>query len=119
MAEILLAENFLRQLDNIIKFLGKVGASGYAQKLIDRLEKIAFANLRKFPLLGRDARELASKPRVKKAFSALAKVHSDASLRQYIFGEYILLYLASKQKVILLAIRHHRQSDFEIRTRWI
>ena len=42
----------------------------------------------------------------------------EREIREYITGEYLLLYLVGDSTVSLLSIRHHRQLSFDLRAHW-
>ena len=81
-------------------------------------------NLRRFPRIGR--RYLANPPQSAEALAQLAALPAGApdALREYLHGDYLLLYSvmdASAQTqatVYLLSIRHHRQLSFDFAKLW-
>jgi hypothetical protein len=40
-------------------------------------------------------------------------------LREYISGDYLILYALSESTVYLLAIKHYRQLSFDIEAHWL
>jgi ParE toxin of type II toxin-antitoxin system, parDE len=40
-------------------------------------------------------------------------------LREYILGDYLLLYLVQPKQIVFLAIKHHRQLSFDLTKFWI
>jgi hypothetical protein len=47
------------------------------------------------------------------------KVGAGAEIREYISGDYLILYAIRVSTVFLLAIRHHRQLSFDLRSHWL
>ena len=39
-------------------------------------------------------------------------------IREYITGDYLILYAVRGSAIFLLAIRHHRQLSFDLRSHW-
>ena len=80
--------------------------------------------MRRFPRIGR--RYLAHPPQSAEALAQLAALPKGApdALREYLHGDYLLLYSvadASSQAdatVYLLSIRHHRQLSFDFVRLW-
>ena len=81
-------------------------------------------DLSRFPRMGR--RYLASPPQSVEALAQLAAMPAGApdALREYLHGDYLLLYVvadASVQNqatVYLLSIRHHRELSFDFARLW-
>jgi hypothetical protein len=77
-------------------------------------------NLARFPRIGR--RYLDNLPRSAEALAQLAALPAGAvaALREYLHGDYLLLYTAveAKATVYLLSIRHHRQLSFDFARLW-
>jgi hypothetical protein len=42
----------------------------------------------------------------------------EADVREYVVGDYLVLYALSGAAAYLLAIRHHRQLSFDMRAHW-
>ncbi|WP_437640698.1 type II toxin-antitoxin system RelE/ParE family toxin [Sorangium sp. So ce854] len=73
------------------------------------LEEIGFDFLARAPQSAEvDARVLALKRRL----------GPEASLREYIAGDYLLLYTLGGERIHLLAIKHHRQLSFDLQSLW-
>jgi hypothetical protein len=76
--------------------------------------------LERFPRLGYDL--LACKPGSAETALAAArlakKMGKRASLGECVFGDYLVLYAVRSREMCLLAIRHHRELSFDLRTSW-
>ena len=119
-----LTASFLERLDAIEAFLVEAGAGFAFDRLLDALRAKVIPNLRRFPRIGR--RYLANPPQSAEALAQLAvlPVGAPDALREYLHGDYLLLYTvvdatpASRATVYLLSIRHHRQLSFDFARLW-
>jgi len=48
----------------------------------------------------------------------LSRQIGKSELREYILGDYLVLYLVEANDVTLLAIKHHRQLSFDLPMFW-
>jgi plasmid stabilization system protein ParE len=89
-------------------------------ELLDQLFGTVLPNLERFPDIGRDF--LGRQPSSVEGAAALARVRTrlgdGAQLREYITGEYLVLYAVVGDRVHVLAIKHHRQLTFDLRGHW-
>ena len=110
-----LTTSFLERLQSIEVFLTEAGAASAYDKLLDGLRVKVISNLRRFPRMGR--RYLDQPPQSAEALVLLAAFPAGAvdQLREYLHGDYLILYTALEDKKItyLLSIRHHRQLAFK------
>ena len=101
-----IARNFERNLDALREFLIERQAEPVFERLIDELFDEVIPNLSRFPRLGRELlerRPLSVQGELK--WDAVVRRLGDGEeLRQYIHGEYLLLYLFNEREVLLLAI---------------
>lgn len=119
-----LTANFLERLDTIEAFLVEAGAGFAFDELLGGLRGTVIPNLRRFPRIGR--RYLANPPQSAEALAQLAALPSGApdALREYLHGDYLVLYTVvdasaqAKATVHLLSIRHHRQLSFDFARLW-
>ena len=115
-----LTASFLERLDSIEVFLTEVDASFAFHKLLAELRKTVIRNLARFPRIGR--RYLDNPPQSAEALAQLATLPAGAAnaLREYLHGDYLLLYAAMEATttVYLLSIRHHRQLTFDFAAYW-
>jgi len=109
-----LTARFESGLDEIEQFLDQAGAATAFDQLLHDLRNTVIPNLQQFPNIGR--RYLDDPPQSAEAIRRLALLPSGVpeALRQYIHGDYTLLYLLADDDstVWLLALRHHRQMQF-------
>ncbi len=114
-----LSANFERNLAAIEVFLIEVGAPQAYDLLLDNLADAVIPNLERFPAMGRTFLE---RPAYSvEAANALARLHSklgDGELREYLFGDYLVLYAQFGETVYLLSIKHHRQLSFGFQSLW-
>ena len=119
-----LTASFLERLDAIEAFLLEAGAGFAFDDLLAELRATVIPNLRRFPRMGR--RYLANPPQSAEALALLAAMPAGApdALREYLHGDYLMLYLAEDASpktdatVYLLSIRHHRQLSFDFARLW-
>ena len=115
-----LTASFLERLDAIEMFLTEADASFAFDKLLAELRKTVIRNLARFPRIGR--RYLDNPPQSAEALAQLATLPAGAAnaLREYLHGDYLLLYAAMEANttVYLLSIRHHRQLTFDFSAYW-
>lgn len=113
-------ENFSLNLSAIETFLGAEGAPAY-QRLVDRLLDNIVPTLSRFPQCGRlfflhPLRSAKATVLVTKLRRMLRK---SEELREYILGDYLLLYLIQPKRIVFLAIKHHRQLSFDLTKFWV
>ena len=119
-----LTRSFLERLDAIEAFLVEADAAAAFDDLLVDLRATVIPNLQRFPRIGR--RYLANPPQSAEALAQLAALPAGApaALREYLHGDYLVLYTvvdASPQAtaaVCLLSIRHHRELSFAFARLW-
>lgn len=113
-----LTASFVERLASIESFLAEADAPRAYDKLLDELRRTAIPNLRRFPRLGR--RYLDQPPQSAEAMMQLAALPAGAAdaLREYLHGDYLVLYTLIGSTVYLLSIRHHRQLSFAFAKLW-
>lgn len=119
-----LTASFLERLDAIEALLVEAGAGFAFDALLAELRATVVPNLRRFPRVGR--RYLSNPPQSAEALAQLAALPADApaALREYLHGDYLMLYVvvdASPQAsacAYLLSIRHHHQLSFDFAKLW-
>ena len=62
------------------------------------------------PILAIQARTLVRKLR--------RRMESSDDLRECLMDEYLLLYLVRGERIVFLAIKHHRQLSFDLKSFW-
>jgi hypothetical protein len=119
-----LTASFLERLDAIEAFLVEADAGFAFDDLLAEIRSTVIPNLRRFPRIGR--RYLANPPQSAEALALLAAMPAGAphALREYLHGDYLMLYLVkdaspkTEATVVLLTIRHHRQLSFDFARLW-
>lgn len=115
-----LAASFLACLESIEIFLTEAEAAHAYDDLLGMLRAEVIPNLRRFPHMG--CRYLDQPPRSVEALALLAALSPGAadSLRVYLAGDYLILYVVDKAGSVttLLSIRHHRQLSFDFGKIW-
>lgn len=115
-----LTASFLECLDAVEAFLREADAGLAFDALLAELRATVIPNLSRFPRIGR--RYLDNPPQSAEALAQLAALPAGAAqaLREYLHGDYLMLYIASESDatVYLLSIRHHRQLSFDFAKLW-
>ena len=119
-----LTASFLERLDAVEAFMVDVDAGFAFDSLLAELRATVFPNLQRFPRIGR--RYLANPPQSAEALAQLAALPVGApdALREYLHGDYLMLYTVvdaprdAVASVYLLSIRHHRQLSFDFAKLW-
>ncbi|QNH10750.1 type II toxin-antitoxin system RelE/ParE family toxin [Xanthomonas sp. GW] len=119
-----LTASFLACLDAIEAFLLEADAGAAFDDLLAELRATVIPNLRRFPRIGR--RYLDNPPQSAEALAQLAALPVGApdALRNYLHGDYLMLYTvveasaSTNATVYLLSIRHHRQLSFDFARLW-
>ena len=119
-ATVRVAANFERNLEEIERFLDTAGESAAFAALLDLFFDTIAPHLERFPALGSDL--LSRRPASVEGEAGIADLRKQlpdgASLREYIAGNYIVLYLWNGGSVHLLALKHPRQLPFDLRAHW-
>lgn len=114
------AANFERNLEEIREFLLGAEAEAAFAALVERLEREFIPTLERFPAIGADF--LARAPLSPKGLvlfeSVVGGAGAGAEIRQWIEGDYIVLYLVEDSTLTLLSIKHHRQLSFDFPGHW-
>lgn len=115
-----LTASFLERLDAIETFLAEADAGFAFDRLLVALRATVIPNLARFPRIGR--RYLDNPPQSAEALAQLAALPpgAAAALREYLHGDYLILYAAMETDptVYLLSIRHHRELSFDFARLW-
>lgn len=116
-----IAHNFDKNLEEIEKFLTEQGAPEAFEGFLEQLFETVIPNLELYPELGMDflarySQSIEGQARI----DALKKqLGNDVALREYIAGEYLVLYAVRRNDVYLLSTRHHRQLSFDFKSHWV
>lgn len=115
-----LTASFLERLDTIEAFLVEADAGFAFDRLLAELRATVVPNLARFPRIGR--RYLDNAPRSAEALALLASLPAGSAdaLREYLHGDYLMLYTLSEADAVvrLLSIRHHRELSFDFARLW-
>ena len=118
-SKVRVTRNFEQNLEDIRQFLTDSEAPQAFDVLLDHLFVTLIPNLERFPAIGVDfmARQTLSLEG-RALHERLIALLEDAALREYIFGDYLVLYAVVADKIYLLAIKHHRQLTFDLKGFW-
>ncbi|MFM2408940.1 MAG: hypothetical protein RL358_1682 [Pseudomonadota bacterium] len=111
--------NFEHNLATLYEFLSLANAAFAYDQLLDELADSVIPNLENFPAIGRSflARPVGS-VEVSNALGKLKNKLAGSELREYLFGDYLVLYAQNNVQIYLLAIKHHRQLSFDFPALW-
>jgi plasmid stabilization system protein ParE len=113
------SENFSANLTAIETFLEPGGQPAF-QRLLDRLFDEIIPTLCRFPQSGRSflnrAIKSAKAEALTKELRRLLKRNDD--LRECLMGDYLVLYLVRTNRIVFLAVKHHRQLSFDLKHFW-
>ena len=111
--------NFEANLDAVEAFLTAADASGAFDALLDDLVGTVVPNLERFPRMGRSfLNRVAHSLEARDAVGRLQVRLGAAELREYLAGDYLILYALIDRSVYLLSIKHHRQLSFDLGAHW-
>lgn len=114
-----LTANFERNLETIEAFLDEAGAPQAYDRLLDDLSDTLIPNMEHFPAMGRPF--LAWPVGSVEVANALARLRvklGEGELREYLFADYLVLYVQFDGVIHLLSIKHHRQLSFDFHKLW-
>lgn len=114
-----ITRNFERNLDEIEAFLTRAEAPEAFDRLLDELSDRVIPMLERHPDIGRDhlarsADSMEAQFRREAVIESLSALHAAGSIREYVLAHYLILYARLPGTVHLLALRHHRQLDFDL-----
>ena len=119
-AAVKVTANFERNLDSIRDFLVSSDAAQAFAALIESLTDRVIPAMERFPDIGADFTARAPLSREGQVLfdRLVALAGSEADVRQWIEGDYVILYLVRGGSIFLLSIKHHRQLSFDFGGQW-
>lgn len=109
-----ITRNFDKNLTDIRRFLEEREAPQEFQSLLHQLFGTVIPNLERFPEIGVDFLR-----RTPQSLEGLARLETlkrrlgkNASVREYISGDYLMLYALRGDNIYFISIKHHRQLSF-------
>ena len=95
------------------------GTSQRYERLLDELLDVVIPNLEAHPQIGRPFLERAAQSvEAQTLIGRLSARIGRGEIREYLAGDYLILYAFIADAVYLLAIRHHRQISFDFGAFW-
>jgi len=113
--KIIPTRNFERNMDGIEQYLSEQGEHEYFRRLLNRLFDDVIPNLQAFPEIGRNF--MATQPASVEGARLYRKIRDRigaTTIREYLFDQYLLLYMAKDNALYLLSIKHHAQLSFDL-----
>ena len=113
--EIHITSNFERNLDEIEEFMSSNDCAHLFIPLVDELFTTVIPNIERFPDIGVNFldRTINSVEVINRIEKILNYIQPNSVIREYLFLDYLLLYLHDDNKVYLLSIKHHRQLKYD------
>lgn len=113
-------QNFADKLDEIERFLHERDVPHAFHALLQRLFDTIIPNLQRFPGIGLDflARRPGSVEGVARLEALRKRLGTSVEIREYITGDYLLLYAVRDDGIYLLSIKHHLQLSFDLKDHW-
>lgn len=115
-----ITKNFDQNLADIRQFLEEQQAHAEFGSLIETLFATVIPNLERFPEMGVDffVRAPQSAEGQLRLETLRERLGKNTGLREYISGDYLLLYALRGDDIYLLSIKHHRQLSFDLKGHW-
>lgn len=119
-AAVKVTANFERNLAAFEAFLSEAGARKAFDALVEDLVTHAIPALERFPDIGADfaAKAPLSREGLVLFERMIALAGPEGHIRQWVQGDYVILYLVRGRSTFLLAIKHHRQLSFDFSGHW-
>ena len=118
-AAVKLTANFEANLLAIESFWSEAGAPRGYDRLLDDLLAAVIPALEMHPRIGRPLLQLPAHSVEAQTLRARLRARlGRGELREYMAGDYLILYALIGDIVYLLAIRHHRQLSFNLDAFW-
>ena len=113
-------QNFADNLDEIERFLHERDVPHAFHALLQRLFDTIIPNLQRFPEIGLDflARRPGSAEGIARLEALRKRRGTSVEIREYITGDYLLLYAVRDDGLYLLSIKHHLQLSFDLKDHW-
>ena len=87
--------------------------------LLDELVAAVVPNLERYPEMGRPFLERSTRSvETEEKVRRLKTRVGSRSVREYLVGDYLILYAVGRRTVDLLSIKHHRQLSFDLAAGW-
>lgn len=111
--------NFVKNLDAIQTFLGDEGRQVFGN-LVDHILDAVVPTVCRFPSAGRSflAQPIGSLEARNAARRLKRSLQPRDEVREFIFDDYLLLYLVRGRQVFFLSVKHHRQLSFDLSRFW-
>ena len=115
-----ITRNFDTTLVDIRGFLEEQQAPLAFWSLIEELFETVIPNLQRFPDMGMDflAQAPLSTEGLMRLTTLTQRLGKNTRLREYISGDYLMLYAVRGDDLYLLSIKHHRQLSFDLKGHW-
>lgn len=111
--------NFEANLAAIEAFLAEADATQAFTALLNDLAEQVVPNLEHYPEMGRTfldrpAQSVEARQKIKQLRSRMGTT----AIREYLAGDFLILYAVQSRTVHLLSIKHHRQLSFDFPAHW-
>jgi ParE toxin of type II toxin-antitoxin system, parDE len=114
-----LTASFEANLASIEKFWVEFDTPKSYDNFLDVLLETVIRNLERFPVIGRSflkrqARSVESQAMIERLIARIG----DADIREYLIGDFLILYALIDDTVYLSSVRHHQQLSFDLDAFW-
>ena len=115
-----ITRNFENNLDSIQQYFKDNEVPQQFDLLIEELFDIIIPNLERFPQIGKDF--LNRQPETVEGLNVHEAIQHNLKhneeVREYITGDYLILYELADDNIYLLSIKHHKQLAFDFVSTW-
>ena len=119
-ASVYITQNFENNLDTIQQYFVDNEVPQQFNTLIENLFGTIIPNLERFPHVGIDF--LNRQPSSLEGVNLTESIHQytkgKGEIREYITGDYLILYALIENNLYLLSIKHHKQLAFDFASTW-
>jgi hypothetical protein len=111
--------NFKQNLETIAQFWTVCQMPKQHLKLVGDIDSVLYPNLEGFPRIGRPFTAISSEDQHTRNRALALLTRAQATLggiqiREYLLGDYLVLYGLDTQRIYLIAIKHHKQAGFSV-----
>ena len=118
--QVRITANFEANMLDVERYLVIADAGAAFDALLDELVDTVIPNLERHPRLGRP---FPSRPpqsiEATGRLDAIRKKLGAGELREYVAGDYLILYAVVAETIHLLSVKHHRQLSFDLAALWL
>lgn len=111
-----ITENFTDNLDQLQAYFDEVDEPQVFVMVVELVFEKIIPNLKQFPKIGVDF--LQKVPNSIEALQVyeqiIEKLDNSLGVREYIFGDFSILYVLNVKEIFLISIKHHREMTYDV-----